>query len=36
LTTAPNDLVKAVHEKAMPVTLRTREEIDMWLNVTCH
>jgi putative SOS response-associated peptidase YedK len=31
LTTAPNATVKAVHERAMPVILRTREEIDVWL-----
>jgi len=32
LTTSPNATVKAVHEKAMPVILRTQEEIDTWLD----
>jgi putative SOS response-associated peptidase YedK len=41
LTTTPNSVVKAVHEKAMPVILRTRDEVDVWMNaprqvVTCH
>jgi putative SOS response-associated peptidase YedK len=31
LTTAPNATVKAVHERAMPVILRTREKIDVWM-----
>jgi putative SOS response-associated peptidase YedK len=31
LTTEPNTLVKAFHPKAMPVILRTREEIDLWM-----
>jgi putative SOS response-associated peptidase YedK len=31
LTTAPNAVVKAVHEKAMPVILRSVEEIETWL-----
>jgi putative SOS response-associated peptidase YedK len=30
LTTDPNDLVKPIHEKAMPVLLLTREEVDIW------
>lgn len=30
-TTKPNDIVGAVHEKAMPVILRTEEERDVWL-----
>jgi len=32
LTTAPDGVVKPVHERAMPVILRTREEIDAWMN----
>jgi putative SOS response-associated peptidase YedK len=31
LTTEPNAEVGAIHPKAMPVILRTREEIDRWL-----
>ena len=31
LTTTPNDVVKPVHAKAMPVLLTTAEEIDVWL-----
>ncbi|MBO1040384.1 SOS response-associated peptidase [Brucella pituitosa] len=31
LTTEPNAIVKPVHPKAMPVILRTTEEIDTWL-----
>lgn len=31
LTTEPNVVVKPVHPKAMPVILRTTEEIDTWL-----
>jgi putative SOS response-associated peptidase YedK len=31
LTTEPNREVSAIHPKAMPVILRTREEIDMWM-----
>jgi putative SOS response-associated peptidase YedK len=31
LTTEPNTLVKAFHPKAMPVILRTQEEIDLWM-----
>lgn len=30
-TTKPNDIVGAVHQKAMPVILRTPEEHDLWL-----
>jgi putative SOS response-associated peptidase YedK len=32
LTTDPNAEVRAVHEKAMPVILRTPEEIELWLD----
>jgi putative SOS response-associated peptidase YedK len=32
LTTDPNDLVKPVHEKAMPVLLLTAEETEVWMN----
>jgi putative SOS response-associated peptidase YedK len=32
LTTAPNGVVKPVHERAMPVILRTPEEVDVWMN----
>jgi putative SOS response-associated peptidase YedK len=31
LTTEPNAEVGAIHPKAMPVILRTREEIDVWM-----
>ena len=31
LTTEPNAEVGAIHPKAMPVILRTREEIDLWM-----
>lgn len=31
LTTEPNDVVRRVHEKAMPVILRTEEEREVWL-----
>jgi putative SOS response-associated peptidase YedK len=30
-TTAPNGVVKPIHEKAMPVILTTPEEVDTWL-----
>jgi putative SOS response-associated peptidase YedK len=30
-TTTPNDVVGAIHEKAMPVILRTEEEWTVWL-----
>lgn len=33
LTTDANDEVKAVHPKAMPVILRTPEEVEAWLTV---
>lgn len=32
LTAEPNLEVGAIHPKAMPVILRTREEIDLWMN----
>src|SRR5580704_8903226 len=32
LTTEPNKEVGAIHKKAMPVILTTREEIDLWMN----
>ena len=31
LTTDANDLVKPIHEKAMPVLLLTKEETDVWM-----
>jgi putative SOS response-associated peptidase YedK len=31
LTTAPNAIVEPIHPKAMPVTLRTDEERDVWM-----
>jgi hypothetical protein len=31
LTTSPNAVVKPIHEKAMPVILRTDEERDVWM-----
>jgi putative SOS response-associated peptidase YedK len=31
LTTEPNKVVEAIHAKAMPVILTTREEIDTWM-----
>jgi len=31
LTTEPNAEVGAIHPKAMPVILRTRDEIDLWM-----
>ena len=31
LTTEPNKVVGAIHLKAMPVILTTREEIDIWM-----
>lgn len=31
LTTTPNDVVGAIHEKAMPVVLTTQEEREVWL-----
>lgn len=32
LTTKPNAVVAPIHKKAMPVILRTPEEVDIWLN----
>ena len=32
LTTEPNKEVEAIHPKAMPVILTTREEIDIWMS----
>jgi putative SOS response-associated peptidase YedK len=32
LTTEPNVEVGAIHPKAMPVILRTRDKIDLWMN----
>ena len=32
LTTEPNNLVAAIHPKAMPAILTTREEIDIWMD----
>ncbi|GLS33496.1 Putative SOS response-associated peptidase YedK [Mesorhizobium albiziae] len=32
LTTQPNAIVKPIHEKAMPVILRSQDEIDTWLS----
>ncbi len=31
LTTNPNDVVKPIHPKAMPVLLTTREECEIWM-----
>jgi putative SOS response-associated peptidase YedK len=31
LTTEPNKVVGAIHAKAMPVILMTREEVDTWM-----
>jgi putative SOS response-associated peptidase YedK len=31
LTTEPNTVVGAIHPKAMPAILTTREEIDLWM-----
>lgn len=31
LTTAPNEIVAPVHEKAMPVILSSPDEVDLWL-----
>ncbi len=31
LTTEPNNLVKLIHEKAMPVILTTQDDIERWL-----
>ncbi|APO68067.1 hypothetical protein IE4872_CH02455 [Rhizobium gallicum] len=32
LTTDPNEIVKRIHEKAMPVLLLTKEETDVWMS----
>lgn len=32
LTTDPNDTVKPIHQKAMPVLLLTREGVDVWMH----
>lgn len=32
LTCEPNEIVKPIHPKAMPVVLTTREEVDVWMN----
>ncbi|CCM76883.1 SOS response-associated peptidase [Rhizobium mesoamericanum] len=32
LTTEPNDIVRPVHEKAMPVLLQSREETEIWMH----
>lgn len=32
LTCEPNDIVKPIHPKAMPVVLTTREEVDVWMS----
>lgn len=32
LTTAPNELIAAVHPSRMPVMLTTEDEFDCWLN----
>jgi putative SOS response-associated peptidase YedK len=34
LTTDPNSEVGAIHPKAMPVILTTKEEIDVWMNAS--
>ncbi|WP_111850997.1 SOS response-associated peptidase [Agrobacterium cavarae] len=34
LTCEPNDIVKPIHPKAMPVILTTREEVDVWMNAS--
>ena len=34
LTTEPNSEVGTIHSKAMPVILRTADEIDTWLTAT--
>jgi putative SOS response-associated peptidase YedK len=36
LTTEPNNIVGAVHPKAMPVILTKAEEIDLWMEGTPH
>jgi putative SOS response-associated peptidase YedK len=32
LTTEPNGIVAPIHQKAMPVILKTRVEVDVWMN----
>lgn len=32
LTTDPNDVVRPIHQKAMPVILQTREETEIWMS----
>lgn len=34
LTTEPNALIAPIHEKAMPVILTTREEVETWLTAS--
>ena len=34
LTTAPNAVVEPIHPKAMPVTLTTNEERDVWMRAS--
>lgn len=34
LTTDPNAVVKPIHSKAMPVILRTADEVDVWMNAS--
>jgi putative SOS response-associated peptidase YedK len=31
LTTNPNDIVGSIHIKAMPMILRTPEEVELWM-----
>jgi putative SOS response-associated peptidase YedK len=31
LTTEPNDIIRPIHDKEMPVLLQTREETDVWM-----
>ncbi|EKJ94775.1 hypothetical protein C241_15798 [Bradyrhizobium lupini HPC(L)] len=32
LTCEPNDVVRPIHPKAMPVILRNKDEVDLWMN----
>jgi hypothetical protein len=32
LTTAPNNVVRAIHPKAMPVVLTAEDEVEQWLS----
>lgn len=32
LTTKPNAVIESIHPKAMPVILRTQDEIDLWMS----